>query len=138
MDIVIRSAFSPRDRVREAPDGETLTKQYFKDECDINLILARYNKTQVLEHVSSISGDFLDTSPSDFQESMNLVLAAKADFALLPAEVRKRFGHSPREFFEFASDPSNSDELVKLGLATAPAVLEPTPIPTPTPESKDS
>ena len=39
-------------------------------------------------------------------------------FLDLPAKVRDRFKNDPGQFLEFATDPSNVDELVKMGLAT--------------------
>jgi phage internal scaffolding protein len=48
---------------------------------------------------------------------MNFIIQAQEDFALLPANVRKRFNNDPGEFFEFATNPDNYDDMVKLGLA---------------------
>ncbi len=35
-------------------------------------------------------------------------------FDSLPSEVRKEFGQSPQEFFDYVNDPENADRLGKL------------------------
>ena len=52
-----------------------------------------------------------------FQEAMEIVELAKLQFAALDAHVRKRFDNDPAKFLEFAEDPKNGQELVKMGLA---------------------
>lgn len=42
----------------------------------------------------------------------------------MPSEVRKRFGNNPGVFMDFVSNPDNKEELVKLGLAVKPKVVE--------------
>lgn len=95
-------------------------KQSFKDECDINNILAQYRQTGMIRHVQANAalGVYADLPDAlDFQESMNLVLAAEQSFMSLPAKVRDRFQNNPAEFLAFMSDPGNVDEMIKLGLA---------------------
>lgn len=110
---------------------ESLTKQAFKDECDINKIVANYDRTGLLTHVSSAVaryGDF--TEVNEYQESLNTVLRAQRDFEGLPADIRKRFHNDPGEFFEFATNPDNLDQMVEMGLAEARSIApEPTSAP---------
>ena len=61
-------------------------------------------------------GDF--SGVGDFRSAMQAVVSAQDEFMKLPANLRNRFGNSPQAFLEFCSDPSNKDELVKLGLST--------------------
>ena len=96
----------------------TRTKQAFKDECDINNILKRYEKTGVLPDLIKSNpkyGDF--SSALTYQESLNTVLHAQEQFEALGSRVRERFNNDPVKFLEFTSDPSNIEEMVKLGLA---------------------
>lgn len=102
-----------------------LTKQSFRDDTDVNLILAKYQRTGVLDFVEKREGQYGDALPVDFQTSLDTVIAANQMFADLPSSLRKRFGNSPVEFVEFCSDPANRDEGVKLGLFNAPPVLPP-------------
>lgn len=110
---------------------ESLTKQAHKDECDINKIVANYDRTGLISHVSASTaryGDF--TEVNEYQESLNTVLRAQRDFDALPADVRKRFGNNPGEFFEFATNPDNHDQMVEMGLAEARSIApEPTAAP---------
>lgn len=101
----------------------SLTKQSFKDECDINNIVSKFAKTGVLEHVALSKpqfGDFLGVS--DYQTALNQVLEAEDAFDALPAKVRARFHNQPVEFLEFCADEKNHDEMVELGL------IEPSPL----------
>lgn len=44
-------------------NGKSLTKSEFKNECDINLIVKRFDKTGLITHVSNMSpifGDFIN------------------------------------------------------------------------------
>jgi len=97
------------------------TKQNHLAECDINNIIKQFKLTGQIAHISAKAamGTYTDLpDPLDFQESMNLVIAAEASFATLPAKVRDRFGNDPSKFLEFMGDSSNQDEMIKLGLAT--------------------
>jgi len=95
----------------------TLTQQAFKDDVDINVLLERFRVTGVLPQGVRLPeyGDF--TGVSDFASAMSAVVSAQDSFMQLPASIRSRFGNSPQAFLEFCSDPSNKDELVKLGLS---------------------
>lgn len=114
------------DQVMDPRTGEltqvpSLTKQQFVAECDINNILKQYSATGVLRHISAKAemGMYQDLPDEvDFQSSLNTVRQAQEAFASLPSAVRTRFENDPGRFLEFVADPSNQDELIKLGLAT--------------------
>lgn len=113
-------SLSARRRVPRFPTavvGESRTLQYFKDDCDINVIMSRFLKSGELPSSSKAPsyGDF--SSPVDFQESLNIVMDAEDQFSSLPSRLRARFDNSPLNFLQFVSDPNNSEELVSLGLA---------------------
>lgn len=118
-DVVIRSTYSPKFAVNLDVFEPTLTKQSFKEECDIDVILRRYADTGVIDHVKQFKGEygsFLDVQ--DYHTSMNQVVAAQEMFMSLPAQVRARFRNDPAEFLAFCGNPDNQDEMVKMGLAT--------------------
>lgn len=99
------------------------TKQSHVAECDINNILKQYRLTGQIRHISAKAsqGAYEDLpDPQEFQESMNIVIAAEAAFATLPAHTRQRFGNDPQQFLVFTADPANASEMVRLGLAKAP------------------
>lgn len=101
------------------------TKQSFKEECDINNVMKKFERTGILPDLIKSNpqyGDFSD--PLDFQESSNIVAHANEQFAALSAKIRDRFGNSPQAFLEFATNPENEREMVRLGLATRRPVEE--------------
>lgn len=106
--------------------GVSMTRQSARDECDINLIMKRFEKTGIIEHFNEHRGDYGDFTgaPSSYQEALNQVLAADAMFQSLPARVRARFANDPGRFLQFVDDPANARELVDLGLAEPPAPAE--------------
>ena len=110
------SAFGSKMKVEldfKDENGEplhSLTQQCFKDECDIGKILRKYDKTGLITHVNQAKADYGDYSEvNEFQESLNFVIKSQADFNALPSRIRKRFGNDPGAFFEFVTDPSNTD-----------------------------
>src|SRR5262245_43276128 len=116
-NVNIRTAYGPKERVKlEFPAGEGRTKQSFKDECDINVIMRRYEKTGVLTHLRKVQPEFADCTGRDFNEAMNLVAEARTAFAELPSSVRDRFDNDPAKFLDFCQDEGNLDEAGELGL----------------------
>ena len=55
---------------------------------------------------------------------MDLVNNATSSFMELPAKLREMFNNNPGEFFEFATNPENADQMVKLGLSENPVQEE--------------
>ena len=120
---------SKRERVSISfldEDGDPLrygkTDQSFKTTCDILNIILRYDNSGLITHVNSAIAEYGDyTEVNEYQEAMNLVSHANESFEEIPSDIRKRFGNDAGLFFEFATNPANADELVKLGLANPPA-----------------
>jgi len=122
--MLIRTAYGEALRVQKDPGGPSRTKQSFKDECDINHIMAKYEKTRLIEHVNRFAGDYGDyLDVQDYHTSVNQVLAAQEAFNSLPARIRSRFGNDPAAFLDFIGDESNRDEAREMGL------LKPLPTP---------
>lgn len=103
-----------RQRVR-FEDGRT--KQQFKDECDINNIMKKYERNLMLDHVNRYGGQYADvTGDVDYQTALNTIISAEEAFFSIPAKIRARFENDPQRFLEFVSDPSNREEMGKMGL----------------------
>lgn len=102
--------------------GETMTKQSFKEECDINTIVRRFGLTgEMPVNVRMPSyGDF--TGVWDYRSAMDALIQARDSFEAMPAEVRRRFNDDPAEFVDFCSNKDNLDEARKLGLVVPAAV----------------
>jgi len=102
------------------------TKRSEAKACDINLIMAKYQKTGQLPAMIQRQASYGDFSEAkDYQDALNTVLMAQEQFAGLPAKARDRFKNDPEEFLRFCSDPKNRDEMGKMGLLRAEAVKPP-------------
>lgn len=103
-------------------EDQSLTKQSFVEESDINTIVRRFNITgQLPTNVRMPSyGDF--TEVFDFQSAMNAIALANESFEAMPADVRARFHNDPHEFVEFCANEANRAEAEKLGLVSADAL----------------
>lgn len=122
-------------RVQKNFVNPSRTKQAFKDECDINMIVKKFKKVNGVDFLdvyksspnTGFYGDFSDVG--DYRTMFDRVNAARASFEALPAQVRKRFNHDAAFFLDFCLDPRNLDELVKLGLASKPLAQAPSESP---------
>lgn len=99
------------------------TKQSFRDECNINRIMAKYEKTGLASWVSANEGRYGDFAAFDFHEAQNFIADANSMFQGLPAEVRYQFDNDPGKFLNFVEDPSNEAKMISMGLKTAPDEL---------------
>lgn len=101
-------------------EGKSLTRQEFKDECDIGIIVERYMDTGQISHLNQRIEQYVDNNDKpDFQESMNYITEAKSLFEEYPADIRKFFENDPAKFIDFCSNPENAEQMVELGLAEA-------------------
>lgn len=105
------------------------TKQEFRDQQDVNNIVKRFKKIHGVELMTYLKtasggqyGDF--SGVVDYQTALEQVNRANAAFEALPAILRKRFDNDPAQFLDFCMNPSNLDEMRKLGLAK-PEVTQP-------------
>lgn len=104
-------------RVQKIITGKSMTDQSFQKDCDVNEIMRRFKKTGQITHLAKRSGEYLDVSDApDLATALNTVSEAQFAFDNLPANVRKRFGNSPVEMFNYLQDPNNYEEALKLGL----------------------
>ncbi len=109
---------STRVAVRHHPSGPSLAKQSFREECDINTIMKKYEKTGLIEHLNRHQGDYGNFIGYEaYHESLNKLLAAQEAFASIPSSIRRKFGNDPAEFLEFAQNPENLDQMIEMGLA---------------------
>ena len=119
-----------RRRVQTTGGGDTHVKQAFKDECDVNRIMAKYRKIGLLDHVAVHKGDYGDytNSPTSYHDAVNQVLAAEEMFLTVPSKIRAQFANDPGQFLSYVSNPENKEALIKMGLANPelPPVVETT------------
>lgn len=116
--MLIISHYGPKVESIPLEFEPTRTKQSFKDECDINVIMAKMATTGVLPELIKENPQYGDFSEApDYLMAQTIVLKANEQFDALPSKVRNRFHNEPSEFLAFASDASNAKEMVSLGLA---------------------
>lgn len=106
-------------------EDPSLAQQHYKEECDINTILQKFNISGLLPEspLSPRYGDF--TGIGDYHSALNRVIAAQDEFDGLPATIRSRFDNDPAKLIEFLEDEKNRPEAESLGLvekATAEVV----------------
>lgn len=132
-----RSAYGPKLKVTLDFKLPSRTKQSFKDECDINLIMARYEKTGLLEHINRGEPQYADLSELDFMSAMNMVAEAREVFAALPSKLRDRFANDPARLLAFLDNEDNRAEAITLGLVPPPPAAA-TPPATPPAKAPDA
>lgn len=131
--IIPRNPYSPYKKRSITDFGENLTKQSFKDECNINNIVSRYASTGVVTHINLRTPMYGDINVNDFSDALETLRNAEEEFMNLPAQIRDHFNHDPGQFLAFCHDPSSRPEMAALGL-TVGAPLPPAPEPRSAPE----
>lgn len=101
--------------------GESRTKQAFRDEVNINNIMKRFAKGQMITHFNTRQPFYGDVSEiKDYRDALNVVIQAEELFSGMSAQVREKFDNDPAKMIEFLSDEKNRDEAIKLGLVRTP------------------
>lgn len=112
-----QSNYSPKTRLQLTfPENSLHTKQEFKDEADINILMSQYMSTGQLPNVNEAAPQYLDVTGADFSEAMNFIAGANTLFHELPSGVRNRFGNDTAAFLDFMSNPNNRQEMAEMGL----------------------
>lgn len=123
----------PRERHMTHNKEASMTRQEFKEECDINTLMAKFD-----EHVHGGPNGLMSMDPAamyvdltemprDLMEYHEYMFRAENAFMSLPAVVRKEFDNSAHAFAEFAADPENLSQMRTWGLA-APEPQETPPM----------
>ncbi|WNK12921.1 MAG: internal scaffolding protein [Microvirus sp.] len=98
-----------------------VTEQGHKDECDVNNIIKKYDRTGLINHVSRFEAMYGDVGSLEFREALDLQIRVGQNFNELPSEIRKRFNNDPASFLAFLENPKNNAEAVELGLRNKPS-----------------
>ena len=78
------------------------------------------------DNINRNPGRYVDISDiTDIRDAMDRINEANDHFMDLPSNIRERFKNNPTDFYEFAMNPDNMDEMVRLGIANAPSYDEP-------------
>lgn len=113
--IAMRSWHIEKHATRKNPDGSNayITEQSGKDQCDINLIIAKYPQRIIASKMAKDEATFADVTGIDFQKSLNLVKDTEANFMKLPPEVRSKFGNDPSKYLDFLARPQKAADQVE-------------------------
>lgn len=115
-----------RRRTTISTGDELITKQSFKDECDINNILSQFKRTGIIEHITQNQPEYQDLPDElDYQSSLNLMMNASNAFSTLPSVVRAYFENDPARLLHALHDPAMRDKLTELGVLRAPDAPQP-------------
>lgn len=102
-----------------------LTDQSFSQSCDINVIMAQYQKTGLLPSFKEREPRYIDnTETPDLMQAFDIAHAALDHFNALPAEVRKAMENNPANLETFIADPTHQEFLVKHGVLEIKKVEE--------------
>ncbi len=92
-------------------------KQSMKDECDVNKIVLRYQKTGLITHLAGGVPAFVDVSElGDYRSVIEQVRSVEAYFAGLPATVRAVFANDARSFMDYLEGNPDVSDLEEVGL----------------------
>lgn len=118
-------------KVKQPKYKDGRTKQAFKDQCDINKMLAKAQRTGSLAHLmkypESTYGEF--DGEFDLLTAQGRIQKAQGIFDELPSEIRNEFNNNALAFVKFAGDPANNEKLRELLPALAkPGSYFPNPV----------
>lgn len=111
------SNYSQKQRVSLSfPSDSPYTKQEFRDECDINVLMSKYQSSGELPVINQTAPQYLDATGFDYQMHMQFIAGANSLFQELPSEIRNRFSNDPAQFLDFTSNENNRAEMHEMGL----------------------
>ncbi len=120
----IRSLYTKYDKPNAVKDEcPNNTQQNQKDQCDINRIMSRFERTGVLQGPQGPGseaqfGDFSECT--DYRSSLERIFKIDGLFEQLSAKAKKKFKNDPQRLFEFLENPKNREEAIELGLVEKP------------------
>ncbi len=116
--------FRERERLRIG-GGKSMVRSDFRDECDINQIVARYaNGAQMPPTAADlVFGDVSEIG--DYKECLDIVHSIKGHVRDLPRKAAELFNGDPGRFMADIEAAKDREALVNLGLLEA---LPPDPV----------
>lgn len=116
---------SLRRPIKTKNNRPTLTKQSLAKDLDVNNIIKKYRDTGVLQQMNEFEGIYGDFNEHDLRSAIEMVEGANEMFMEVPSEIRARFDNDAGKFIDYATKPSNIDQMREWGLAKpAPPIDE--------------
>lgn len=108
---IFASRYAPPPSPSISFQEPSMTQQHFKDECDINSIIRRFNITGELpQTVAGVYGD-VSEMPSDLAGAHEYFRENERLFMELPSNVRESFGNNPLALLEYVNSPAYAKAL---------------------------
>jgi phage internal scaffolding protein len=123
--VKFKTGYGDRKREGFKTTGESLTQQSHAQAADVRNIIKQYDRTGLIANVTKGIAQYGDYSEiNEYSEALNMVRNANQNFETLPSHIREQFNNNAGLFFEFATNPKNSEEMIKMGLKKAPVIVE--------------
>lgn len=118
--VELTHSYGERVEVLADIGGPSMTRQEFADECDVNLLMKRYDV--VGGGMPPAPGSvpmYIDftSKPDNLMDALAMMKSAETAFMTLPASVRKEFDNDPLRFVEYAENEANLPRMREWGLA---------------------
>lgn len=98
--------------------GESKTDQSYKEMTSVKSQVKKAEMKGLLRANNKFEGEMDDFPDYDFQGAAFMMAKAKSMYESLPSSIRNRFS-APEHFMEFANNPNNQQEMIKMGLSKA-------------------
>ncbi len=114
-----------RQHVITFENAEDLCEQTHKEDCDVNTIMRKFQKTGIIEHRAKHGLQYGNVPAMDYREAMETVAISNSMFEELPSKARQYFDNDPAKFLEFTENPENIEKLATLDIGLGKPVLRP-------------
>lgn len=110
--------------------GIQAAQQHFRDQVNINNIIAKYDKKDVAKRMAQFAAGYdverISHVPrGDFAEIRGRVAELEQRWELVPSSIRKRFQNDVSGFLKHIDDPKNVEDLYVWGLKERPKSVPP-------------
>lgn len=123
--VKFKTAYGDRTRSGFETTGESLTQQSHAAAADVRNIIKQYDRTGLIANVNKGIAQYGDYSEvNEYAEALNIVRKANESFAEIPSHIREQFNNNAGLFFEFATDPKNSEKMMEMGLKERPVKVD--------------
>lgn len=121
---LMRDPYTPFEKPTIDASKDGLTKQSFKDDCDMNIIVRKYQQSGFVDHINRQNPNFGIAPNSDFYQTQLAIANVKSLYENLSDVSRGRFA-SVSDLMEALIDPARITELTDLGIfqETEPQLL---------------
>ena len=119
--VKFKTPYGDRTRSGFETKGDSLTQQSHAAAADVRNIIKQYDRTGLIANVNKGIAQYGDYSEiNEYAQALNMVREANESFAEIPSHIREQFGNNAGLFFEFATDPKNSEKMMEMGLKARP------------------